>query len=171
MSLTVQQNIDHIQTTHIGSLPRPHHLLDAMKVKYSGQPYDETFFQEALRGAGGLYVTHMRDEGEAEEVVQTVFLNIFQGKRAAVGPYHQVACTQADNKAIPGLGPSGRSHDVVRLQPPVWRVLRVGKGLLGVGRQTGKGLAQLCQCGIDRAALVPIEESDRRRDRGWAKRT
>jgi hypothetical protein len=51
MSLTVQQNIDHIQTTHIGSLPRPHHLLDAMKVKYSGQPYDETFFQEALRGA------------------------------------------------------------------------------------------------------------------------
>jgi 5-methyltetrahydropteroyltriglutamate--homocysteine methyltransferase len=51
MPMTVQQNIDHIQTTHIGSLPRPHRLLDVMKAKYSGQPYDETSFQEALRGA------------------------------------------------------------------------------------------------------------------------
>jgi 5-methyltetrahydropteroyltriglutamate--homocysteine methyltransferase len=51
MPMTVQQNIDHIQTTHIGSLPRPHRLLDVMKAKYSGQPYDEKAFQEALRGA------------------------------------------------------------------------------------------------------------------------
>ena len=49
--MKVQQNIDHIQTTHIGSLPRPHRLLDVMKAKYSGQPYDETSFQEALGGA------------------------------------------------------------------------------------------------------------------------
>jgi 5-methyltetrahydropteroyltriglutamate--homocysteine methyltransferase len=37
----VQQNTDHIQTTHIGSLPRPHHLLDILKAKYQNQPYDE----------------------------------------------------------------------------------------------------------------------------------
>jgi len=47
----LQQNTDRIQTTHIGSLPRPHVLLDAMKAKYSGQPYDENAFQQALRAA------------------------------------------------------------------------------------------------------------------------
>ena len=39
--MTLQQNTDRIQTTHIGSLPRPHALLDLMKAKYSGQPYDQ----------------------------------------------------------------------------------------------------------------------------------
>jgi len=39
--MTVQQNTDHIQTTHIGSLPRPHNLLDMLKAKYAGQSYDE----------------------------------------------------------------------------------------------------------------------------------
>jgi 5-methyltetrahydropteroyltriglutamate--homocysteine methyltransferase len=39
--MPLQQNTDHIQTTHIGSLPRPHNLLDLLKAKYSGQPYDE----------------------------------------------------------------------------------------------------------------------------------
>ncbi len=35
-----QQNTDHIQTTHIGSLPRPHDLLDLMKAKFSGGAFD-----------------------------------------------------------------------------------------------------------------------------------
>ncbi len=48
--MQLQQNTDRIQTTHIGSLPRPHRLLDVMKAKYSGQPYDDDAFQEALRG-------------------------------------------------------------------------------------------------------------------------
>jgi 5-methyltetrahydropteroyltriglutamate--homocysteine methyltransferase len=39
--MSLQQNNDHIQTTHIGSLPRPHDLLDLMKAKYSEQPYGE----------------------------------------------------------------------------------------------------------------------------------
>src|SRR3974390_3505199 len=50
--MTLQQNTDRIQTTHIGSLPRPHRLLDAMKAKYSGQAYDAAAFQKALRSAG-----------------------------------------------------------------------------------------------------------------------
>ena len=29
----MQQNTDRIQTTHIGSLPRPHDLLDVLKAK------------------------------------------------------------------------------------------------------------------------------------------
>lgn len=38
--MTLQQNTDRIQTTHIGSLPRPHALLDLMKAKFSGQMVD-----------------------------------------------------------------------------------------------------------------------------------
>ena len=49
--MQLQQNTDRIQTTHIGSLPRPHHLLDVMKAKYTGEPYDAAAFQEALREA------------------------------------------------------------------------------------------------------------------------
>jgi 5-methyltetrahydropteroyltriglutamate--homocysteine methyltransferase len=39
--VSIQQNKDHIQTTHIGSLPRPHDLLDLLKAKYTGEPYDQ----------------------------------------------------------------------------------------------------------------------------------
>ena len=46
--MALQQNTDHIQTTHIGSLPRPHNLLDLLKAKYSGQPYDEDKLNSVL---------------------------------------------------------------------------------------------------------------------------
>jgi len=46
--MTIQQNIDRIQTTHIGSLPRPHALLDLMKAKFTGQPFDENKFEALL---------------------------------------------------------------------------------------------------------------------------
>jgi 5-methyltetrahydropteroyltriglutamate--homocysteine methyltransferase len=46
-----QQNADRIQTTHIGSLPRPHDLLDIMKAKLNKQPYDESKFQAILSKA------------------------------------------------------------------------------------------------------------------------
>jgi 5-methyltetrahydropteroyltriglutamate--homocysteine methyltransferase len=59
----LQQNTDRIQTTHIGSLPRPHRLLDAMKAKYSGQPYDENAYQEALRAAVANVVREQVDCG------------------------------------------------------------------------------------------------------------
>ena len=39
--MTLQQNTDRIQTTHVGSLPRPHELLDMMKAKSAGQPFDQ----------------------------------------------------------------------------------------------------------------------------------
>ena len=44
----VQNNTDRIQTTHIGSLPRPHNLLDLMKAKLNKQPYDEKAYQAML---------------------------------------------------------------------------------------------------------------------------
>jgi 5-methyltetrahydropteroyltriglutamate--homocysteine methyltransferase len=49
--MTVQRNTDHIQTTHIGSLPRPHNLLDLLKAKYAGQPYDERQLNSVLTQA------------------------------------------------------------------------------------------------------------------------
>ena len=47
--MTLQQNTDRIQTTHIGSLPRPHALLDLLKAKLTGQPYDQQALDETLR--------------------------------------------------------------------------------------------------------------------------
>jgi len=47
----IQNNTNRIQTTHIGSLPRPHFLLDAMKAKYSKLPYDEKEYQTRLTKA------------------------------------------------------------------------------------------------------------------------
>jgi 5-methyltetrahydropteroyltriglutamate--homocysteine methyltransferase len=47
--MALQQNTDHIQTTHIGSLPRPHNLLDILKAKYSGQTYSESELQSVLK--------------------------------------------------------------------------------------------------------------------------
>ena len=46
--MTLQQNTDHIQTTHIGSLPRPHALLDLLKAKYTGRPYQESELSAVL---------------------------------------------------------------------------------------------------------------------------
>jgi 5-methyltetrahydropteroyltriglutamate--homocysteine methyltransferase len=59
----LQQNTDRIQITHIGSLPRPHVLLDAMKAKYSGQNYDEKAYREALRTAVASVVREQVDCG------------------------------------------------------------------------------------------------------------
>ena len=49
--MQLQQNTDRIQTTHVGSLPRPHRLLDAMKAKYAGEAYDDAAYRSALRAA------------------------------------------------------------------------------------------------------------------------
>ena len=49
--MATQQNTDHIQTTHIGSLPRPHKLLDILKAKYGHQPYDEAQLNSTLSQA------------------------------------------------------------------------------------------------------------------------
>ncbi len=49
--MSTQQNKDRIQTTHIGSMPRPHDLLDLMKAKYNGKPYDEAALEKTLATA------------------------------------------------------------------------------------------------------------------------
>ncbi|HVB34224.1 MAG TPA: cobalamin-independent methionine synthase II family protein [Patescibacteria group bacterium] len=49
--MALQQNTTRIQTTHVGSLPRPHHLLDLLKAKFSGGSFDRTAFDAGLRQA------------------------------------------------------------------------------------------------------------------------
>ncbi len=49
--MAIQQNTDRIQTTHIGSLPRPHALLDLLKARITGQPYDHRLFDETVARA------------------------------------------------------------------------------------------------------------------------
>ena len=49
--MTVQQNKDRVQTTHVGSLPRPHALLDAMKKKYAGESYGPQAYDALLRSS------------------------------------------------------------------------------------------------------------------------
>jgi 5-methyltetrahydropteroyltriglutamate--homocysteine methyltransferase len=49
--MNLQQNTDRIQTTHVGSLPRPHDLLDMMKAKFAGQSFDEQRYEATLARA------------------------------------------------------------------------------------------------------------------------
>ena len=46
--MSLQQNTDRIQTTHIGSLPRPHNVLDLLKAKLNGQTYDQAALDKAI---------------------------------------------------------------------------------------------------------------------------
>src|SRR5262245_43039593 len=49
--MSIQQNTDRIQTTHIGSLPRPHNVLDLLKAKLNGKPYDQAALDAAISEA------------------------------------------------------------------------------------------------------------------------
>jgi 5-methyltetrahydropteroyltriglutamate--homocysteine methyltransferase len=115
--MTVQQNTDRIQTTHIGSLPRPHRLLDVMKAKYSGQPYDEAAFAAALRAAVAEVVreqvdcgidivtdgefskpgffTYVRERLDGFETRPSVKLKLFEREVAAFPEYYEQYFKQA----------------------------------------------------------------------------
>ena len=115
--MQLQQNIDRIQTTHIGSLPRPHRLLDAMKAKYSGQSYDEKAFATALHHAVtdvvreqvqcGIdivtdgefskpgFFTYVRERLEGFETRPQMKLKLFEQEVAAFPEYYQQYFKQA----------------------------------------------------------------------------
>jgi len=115
--MTVQQNTDRIQTTHIGSLPRPHRLLDVMKAKYSGEPYDGAAFAAALRTAVADVVrqqvdcgidivtdgefskpgffTYVRERLDGFETRPSVKLKLFEQEVAAFPEYYEQYFKQA----------------------------------------------------------------------------
>jgi 5-methyltetrahydropteroyltriglutamate--homocysteine methyltransferase len=47
----MQRSTDRILTTHVGSLARPHELLDIMKEKENDRPYDKAAFDKAVKDA------------------------------------------------------------------------------------------------------------------------
>ena len=54
---------ERILTTHCGSLPRPHDLLDLMKAKVNGQPYDAAAYDKRVRKAVAEIVRQQADAG------------------------------------------------------------------------------------------------------------
>ncbi|TMH29920.1 MAG: cobalamin-independent methionine synthase II family protein [Betaproteobacteria bacterium] len=52
-----------IRTTHVGSLPRPHALLDQMKARLAGQPYDREHYDGRVRRAVAECVRRQVDCG------------------------------------------------------------------------------------------------------------
>ena len=61
--MTGQQNTDRIMTTHVGSLPRPHDLLDMMQARLAGREYDEAAYQARVRAAVADCVRRQAETG------------------------------------------------------------------------------------------------------------
>ena len=59
----MQRSADRILTTHCGSLPRPHDLLDMMKAKLNGDSYDEEAYAGRVRTAVSDIVRKQSDCG------------------------------------------------------------------------------------------------------------
>ena len=59
----MQASIDHIATSHVGSLPRPDGLIAVHRAHEAGEPIDEAAFQQTLRAAVAEVVRHQRDLG------------------------------------------------------------------------------------------------------------
>jgi 5-methyltetrahydropteroyltriglutamate--homocysteine methyltransferase len=63
MPMTLQQNTDRIMTTHVGSLPRPHDLLDMMKARLEGRDYSEDAYRSRVRAAVAECVRKQAETG------------------------------------------------------------------------------------------------------------
>ncbi len=61
--MTLQQNTDRIMTTHVGSLPRPHDLLDMMKARIEGRAYNEDAYHDRVRTAVAECVRRQSESG------------------------------------------------------------------------------------------------------------
>lgn len=59
----MKRSTDRILTTHAGSLPRPHDLLERMREKHSGQPYDAAAYDTVLTRAVADSIKRQCDTG------------------------------------------------------------------------------------------------------------
>ena len=59
----MKRSTDRIITTHVGSLPRPHDLLDVLSDKINGKPYDAPAFDERVKRAIDDVVQRQADAG------------------------------------------------------------------------------------------------------------
>jgi 5-methyltetrahydropteroyltriglutamate--homocysteine methyltransferase len=56
-------SVDHIATSHVGSLPRPDNLIAAHRAHQAGEPIDDAAFQRTLREAVAQVVRRQHDIG------------------------------------------------------------------------------------------------------------
>jgi 5-methyltetrahydropteroyltriglutamate--homocysteine methyltransferase len=59
----MKRSTDRILTTHTGSLARPKDLLDLMKAKVNGQPYDDNAFTQRVKSAVAEVVRQQAESG------------------------------------------------------------------------------------------------------------
>ncbi len=59
----MKTSTDRILTTHVGSLARPTELLDTMKEKEHGRPYDQAVFDQQVKDAVLDRVRHQVENG------------------------------------------------------------------------------------------------------------
>ena len=59
----MKRSTDRILVTHVGSLPRPHAVLDMMKAKLAGQGYDAKTYESEIRNAVAAIVKMQVDTG------------------------------------------------------------------------------------------------------------
>ena len=56
----MRRSVDHILTSHVGSLPRPDALIEANRARQAGETTDEAAFQQTLRTAVADVVARQR---------------------------------------------------------------------------------------------------------------
>ncbi len=59
----MKRSDERILTTHCGSLARPHDLLDMMRARLGGEPYDERAYEGRIRSAVGEVVRQQLESG------------------------------------------------------------------------------------------------------------
>ena len=105
--MALQQNFTHIQTTHVGSLPRPRHLLDLLKAKLSGGPFDQMTFEASLRRSVLDVVRKQRECGTDivtdGELSKPGFFTYVQERLAGfeARPDRKVSMFQKETEAFP----------------------------------------------------------------------
>ncbi|MEM6384267.1 MAG: hypothetical protein AAF739_16460 [Pseudomonadota bacterium] len=57
------RSTDHILTTHVGSLPRPHDLLDVLKARLDGEPVDQAAYDAKIADAVDRMVQQQVEAG------------------------------------------------------------------------------------------------------------
>jgi 5-methyltetrahydropteroyltriglutamate--homocysteine methyltransferase len=105
--MNLQRSVDRILTTHIGSLPRPAHLLDLMKAKVAGQAHDPKAFEDAVRDAVAQCVRKQAATGidilsDGEQSKTGFFVYVrerLEGFEAR--PHEQVQLFAAERAAFP----------------------------------------------------------------------
>ncbi len=105
--MTLQQNTDRIQTTHVGSLPRPHDLLDLMKAKLGGGAIDAAAYDARVAQAVADCVRRQVAAGidivaDGEQSKPGFFTYVVEGREGLVPrPGQKRTSFEAERAAFP----------------------------------------------------------------------